>query len=56
MKMIRESGVREVVATADTDNEAAVRWLRRLGFEAGVAQQIEGKLLFILKPESDSPL
>jgi hypothetical protein len=54
MKMIRESGVREVVATADADNEAAVRWLRRLGFDAGVAQPIEGKLLFTLKRESDA--
>jgi hypothetical protein len=54
MKMIRESGVMEVVATADADNEAAVRWLRRLGFEAGAAQPIEGKLLFTLKLESDA--
>jgi hypothetical protein len=54
MKMIREWGVREVVATADADNEAAVRWLRRLGFEPGAAQPIEGKLLFTLKRESDA--
>jgi hypothetical protein len=52
MKMIRDSGVAEVVATADADNAAAVRWLKRLGFAAGVAQPIEGKLLFILKPDS----
>jgi hypothetical protein len=32
LRMIRESGVAEVVATADTDDPAALAWLKRLGF------------------------
>jgi RimJ/RimL family protein N-acetyltransferase len=46
MKMIRESGIREVVATCDADNPAAVRWLRRLGFVEGPVQKLPGKAVF----------
>jgi RimJ/RimL family protein N-acetyltransferase len=49
MKMIRELGLREVVATADADNAAALRWLRRLGFVESDRQDIDGKVLFVLK-------
>jgi hypothetical protein len=34
MRMIRELGLREVVATADADSAAALRWLRRLSSRA----------------------
>ena len=46
MKMIRESGIREVVATCDADNPAAIRWLRRLGFAQGPVQKIPDKLVW----------
>jgi hypothetical protein len=49
MKMIRELGLREVVATADADNAAALRWLRRLGFVESDRQDIDGKVLFVLR-------
>jgi hypothetical protein len=49
MKMIRELGLRAVVATADADNAAALRWLRRLGFVESDRQDISGKVLFVLK-------
>jgi hypothetical protein len=49
MKMIRESGLREVIATADTDSQVALRWLKRLGFRALESQQIAGKTLFVWK-------
>jgi hypothetical protein len=46
MKMIRAMGLGEVHATADRDNEAALRWLRRLGFvEAGLIS--EDKVAFV---------
>ncbi len=47
MKMIQESGLEEVIATADAGNATAVRWLNRLGFKASIAQGIVGKVLFI---------
>jgi hypothetical protein len=47
MDMIRTSGVTQVVATADAGSDAAVRWLKRLGFEAAEGQRIAGKLLFV---------
>ncbi len=47
MEMIRRSGVTEVVATADASSDAAVRWLKRLGFQPAERQRIAGKLLFV---------
>jgi hypothetical protein len=47
VEMIRESGVHEVVATADPDSEVAARWLTRLGFMPAVFQRIDGRLLFV---------
>jgi hypothetical protein len=47
MQMVRESGLREVVATADAGNAAALRWLRRLGFVEADRQNINDKVLFI---------
>src|SRR6266849_2204555 len=44
MEMIRTSGVTQVVATADAGSEAAVRWLKRLGFRPAESQRIAGKL------------
>jgi hypothetical protein len=50
MEMIRRSHVAQVVATADARSDVAVRWLKRLGFQAAERQQIAGKLLFVWTP------
>jgi hypothetical protein len=55
MEMIRASGVRQVLATADADSDAAVRWLKRLGFQPASRQRIGGKLLFVWDRESAQP-
>ena len=47
MRMICDAGVGEVVATADADNEAALRWLKRLGFAPATVQPLDDKLLFV---------
>lgn len=47
MKMIRSAGLGEVRATADRDNEAARRWLRRLGFAEAELPISEDKVAFI---------
>jgi len=47
MAMIRASGVARVVATADAGSAAAVRWLKRLGFEEAERQPIAGRILFV---------
>jgi hypothetical protein len=52
MEMIRASGLRQVIATADADSEVAVRWLKRLGFRPAESQRIAGKLLFVWNRES----
>jgi len=52
MKMIKESGVREVLATCDADNAAAVRWLKRLGFKPGEVQKIPGKTIWFYRVAS----
>jgi hypothetical protein len=52
MQMIRDCGVREVVATADAGNEAAVRWLTRLGFSQSARQPIAGRVLFAWTPDA----
>jgi hypothetical protein len=44
MRMIRESGVAEVVATADADDPAALAWLERLGFRS--VQELGTRALF----------
>ncbi len=46
MKMIRASGAAKVIATADAVSAAAVRWLKRLGFEPAERQPIAGRILF----------
>jgi hypothetical protein len=46
MKMIRSSGAAKVIATADAGSAAAVRWLKRLGFEPSERQPIGGRILF----------
>jgi hypothetical protein len=47
MKMIRASDAAQVVATADAGSAAAVRWLKRLGFEPSERQPIAGRILFV---------
>jgi RimJ/RimL family protein N-acetyltransferase len=54
MTMIRALGLQEVVATADADNATALRWLRRLGFVESDRQEIEGKVLFVLKRKRET--
>lgn len=52
MEMIRTSGVTQVVATADASSDAAVRWLKRLGFKPTEGPRIAGKLLFMWNREA----
>jgi len=52
MEMIRTSGVAQVVATADAGSEAAVRWLKRLGFVLAGGQRVAGKLVFVWNRDS----
>lgn len=47
MRMIRESGLRRVVATTDADHEAGLRWLGRLGFTRAAIQDAPGKVIFV---------
>jgi hypothetical protein len=47
MKMIRESGVAEVLSTADPENEKALRWLERLGFTLAEHQSVPGRVLYV---------
>jgi hypothetical protein len=46
MRMIRDAGIMQVIATTDRDNPTAVRWIRRLGFVTSAVQPFEDKLLF----------
>jgi len=54
MKMIRESEVQEVIATADAGSDVAVRWLKRLGFKPSDSHRIAGKSLFVWKRDNGS--
>jgi hypothetical protein len=56
MKMIQESGLERVIATADVKNSTALRWLNRLGFTASTDQEIKGKVLFIWNRKRPHPL
>ena len=47
MEMIFASDAQEVIATADVDSDAAVRWLKRLGFKPSDSHGIAGKSLFV---------
>lgn len=49
MAMIREGGYARVVATVSTDDDSALRWIKRLGFrEAGAEfQDVPNKLIFV---------
>jgi RimJ/RimL family protein N-acetyltransferase len=53
--MIRASGVARVVATADGGNAAAVRWLKRLGFEEAERQPVAGRVVFVWINRSAGP-
>ncbi len=50
MRMMRECGVAQVIATADAASETAIRWLHRLGFKPAASQHIDGKCLFVWEP------
>jgi RimJ/RimL family protein N-acetyltransferase len=47
MRMVAQSGVREVLATADADNAVARRWLERLGFVEANREDFNGQVLFV---------
>jgi hypothetical protein len=53
VEMIRELGLREILATADERSATALRWLRRLGFVESDHQDIDGKVLFVLNGQVD---
>jgi hypothetical protein len=44
--MIRDAGIMQVIATADRDSPAAIRWIERLGFVRSCVQPIDDKMLF----------
>jgi RimJ/RimL family protein N-acetyltransferase len=46
MRMIRDAGIMQVIATTDRDSPAAIRWIERLGFARSAAQPFGNKLLF----------
>jgi hypothetical protein len=46
MRMIRESGLGQVVATTDRDSPRAIRWIERLGFVRAAMQPVPDKWLF----------
>ena len=47
MRMIRESGVAEVLSTANPDNPKALQWLERLGFTLASHQSVPGRALYV---------
>ncbi len=46
MRMIREAGLTQVIATTDRDSPRAVRWIERLGFVRAAVQPLPDKWLF----------
>jgi RimJ/RimL family protein N-acetyltransferase len=46
MRMIRESGLAQVVATTDRNSPRAIRWIERLGFVRTAVQPLPDKWLF----------
>jgi hypothetical protein len=46
MRMIRESGLAQVVATTDRNSARAIRWIERLGFVPAATQPLPDKWLF----------
>lgn len=50
MKLIQESGVAEVISTADADNPKALAWLERLGFAR--QQNIGDRALFVWRRDA----
>jgi hypothetical protein len=47
MQMIRQSGVAEVISSADPENPKALRWLERLGFTLAEHQSVPGRALYV---------
>ncbi len=47
MRMIRESGVAEVLSTANPENPKALQWLERLGFILAEHQSVPGRALYV---------
>ncbi|MBV9971333.1 MAG: hypothetical protein JO228_15225, partial [Xanthobacteraceae bacterium] len=46
MRMIREAGLDQVIATTDRDSPRAIRWIERLGFVRASVQPLPDKWLF----------
>jgi hypothetical protein len=56
MALIRESGLREIVATAESANTKALRWLRHFGFVESHQQPVDGKVIFFwVRPCDTAP-
>jgi hypothetical protein len=53
MRMIRDSGAWQVIATADAANPTNLRWLERLGFVRAPSQHIDGKVIFVWHKDRD---
>ena len=46
MRMIRDAGIMQAIATTDRDSPVAIRWIERLGFARSAVQPFADKLLF----------
>src|SRR5271170_2249440 len=46
MRMIRDAGIMQVIATTDRDSPVAIRWIERLGFVRSAVQPFDDSLLF----------
>lgn len=55
MRMARDLGLTQVVATADADSAVAQRWLKRLGFAEAGRTSVAGQAVFVWQNAGDSP-
>jgi RimJ/RimL family protein N-acetyltransferase len=46
MRMVRDSGLRHIVATTARDSPRAIRWIERLGFARAAVQPLPEKWLY----------
>jgi RimJ/RimL family protein N-acetyltransferase len=46
MRMIRDAGIMQVIATTDRNSPTAIRWIERLGFMRSAVQPFDDRLLF----------
>lgn len=55
MKMIRDSGLRRVVATTGADYPTGQAWLQRLGFWPAEVQDCPGKVIYVWERGGPNP-